>query len=168
MRKKLVHQSSAADADLQISELICHGVEPVDLSAALDTEAISAIRASASQDAEIDQLSIPQLIGSQCFAMTCDGHVVKSWPDDAANLLHENLVAQFFDLDEMCRADAPDTRLYRVSWTAMAADGEEYLLISPIRSKGRRRPRGLLVLCISERRRERARADRAGAAARIR
>jgi hypothetical protein len=148
---------TSPDEDLQIAELIFHGAELVDL--ALDDETVAEIRACASTRGRLDEIRLPRLAGCPCFTMSCEGHVAAYWPDQASNLLQESLVAQFLDLDEICHSKSMEPRLYRVSWTAMAADGDEYLLVCPVGTAGKGTDSGIIVLCVNERLHERLESD---------
>ena len=131
-----------------VAELVFHGAAELDARELCDEEVIAAVE---SCGAERAAAGLPRIEGCPCFRLSCDGESSQHWPDRAGNLLQENLIARFLDMEEICASRSERLRLYRMSWTAMAADGDEYLLVRPYKREGEEQVAGIVVLCVTQR-----------------
>lgn len=126
-----------------IAEVVLHDTRELDPYDACDGETIEAVKDRAVRGVRSSR-DLPRLERCPAFAVACDGRPLGSWPSREATALQRTFVRGFLDTADICRAGRP--RLFRVSWTAVATGGDDYLLVWPC---GDGQSAGLVVVCVT-------------------
>ena len=134
-----------------VPELVFHGVTELDLERTCGADVLHALETWRSrvshQSAGSEYLRMPNC---SLFTVSYDGGAGDYWPNESENEITEILIREFLYPDGIYTLSDERVRLYHASYTIIAMDGDEYMLICPYLTEAGGIS-GIVVVSVTER-----------------
>ncbi len=121
-----------SDNKHNLAELAFHGAEVVDPEQLCTKDAVQALTTwSHRPNHQSSGSELLRLHDCALFSIDYEGKARDYWPDESENDISETLIREFLYHDGICTLSDERVRLFRASYTIIALDGDEYLLVCP-------------------------------------
>ena len=115
-----------------LATLAFHGATEVDPEQICTQDVIQALATwSHRQNHELSGSDLFQLDNCARFSISYEGKAMDYWPNESENDISETLIREFLYHDGICSLSDERARLFHASYTIIALDGDEYLLVCP-------------------------------------
>ena len=130
--------------------VVCHGFTELDPERTCAEDVLLALAAwrarDSHQSAGCELLRVPDC---SLFTITYDGVAGDYWPTESENDIAETIVREFLYPDGICTLSDERVRLFHASYTIIALDGDEYLLVCPYLTDAGNIA-GIVVVCVTK------------------
>ncbi len=121
-----------SDNKHNLAELAFHGAEVVDPEQLCTKDAVQALTTwSHRPNHQSSGSELLRLHDCALFSIDYEGKARDYWPDESENDISETLIREFLYHDGICTLSDERVHLFRASYTIIALDGDEYLLVCP-------------------------------------
>ncbi len=116
----------------KLAELAFHGAMEVDPEQFCTKGVIQALATwSHRPNHLLSGLELLRLDDCALFSISYEGKASDYWPNESQNDISETLIREFLYHDGICTLSDERVRLFHVSYTIIALDGDEYLAVCP-------------------------------------
>ncbi len=121
-----------SDNKHNLADLVFHGATEVDPEQTCTKDAVQALTTwSHRPNHQSSGSELLRLHDCALFSIDYEGKARDYWPDESENDISETLIREFLYHDGICTLSDERVRLFRASYTIIALDGDEYLLVCP-------------------------------------
>ena len=121
-----------SDNKHNLAELAFHGATEVDPEQLCTKDAVNALTTwSHRSNHQLSGSDFLRLDDCALFSIDYEGKARDYWPNESENDIGEILIREFLYHDGICTLSDERVRLFRASYTLIALDGDEYLLVCP-------------------------------------
>ena len=121
-----------SDNKHNLAELAFQGATEVDPEQTCTKDVIQALSTwSRRPNHQSSGADLFRLDGCALFSIGYEGTARDYWPDESQNDISETLIREFLYHDGICMLSDERVRLFHASYTIIALDGDEYLLVCP-------------------------------------
>ncbi len=121
-----------SDNKHNLAELAFHGATEVDPEQLCTKDAVHALTTwSHRSNHQLSGSDLLRLDDCALFSIDYEGKARDYWPNESENDISETLIREFLYHDGICTLSDERIRLFHASYTLIALDGDEYLLVCP-------------------------------------
>ncbi len=121
-----------SDNKHNLADLVFHGATEVDPEQTCTKDAVQALTTwSHRPNHQSSGSELLRLHDCALFSIDYVGKARDYWPDESENDISETLIREFLYHDGICTLSDERVRLFRASYSIIALDGDEYLLVCP-------------------------------------
>ena len=121
-----------SDNKHNLAELAFHGATEIDPEQICTKNVIQALAAwSHRPNHQSSGLELLRLDDCALFSISYEGKARDYWPNESQNDISEILIREFLYHDGICSLSDERVRLFHVSYTIIALNGDEYLFVCP-------------------------------------
>ncbi len=121
-----------SDDKHNLAELAFHGATEVDPEQLCTKDAVHSLTTwSHRPNHQLSGSDLLRLDDCALFSIDYEGKARDYWPNESENDISEILIREFLYHDGICTLSDERVRLFHASYTLIALDGDEYLLVCP-------------------------------------
>ena len=140
---------SFADREHDVASLVYHGAVELRPEEVCDETLLDALNDwRRREDPHSSGIEAFHLDPCLCFSISYEGQSSEHWPNEEKTFVIESLIRQFLFHEGLCTLPGTLVRLYHVTYTLLAIDDHEYLLVCPYTTRAGNIG-GATVVCVN-------------------